>query len=458
MMGKNDSRIEYLEVERKKIWQRLTEIEKRTPEDVKEVKSASKMASQYRNKCQSTLDEAERYLSKIKNGLDNAQAALEGAEEAKQNCLEIGKKCSTVLDLINKYQKRYSELDQIYERLTYYEEIIESLETNAEQSKESKIKIDAALKSIMSRKSEIDEVHTEILGYEEENEDGAPVKVSGLKGQLEGTYEELESNLGSFDKRLSTLEQTSQDRFEEWVSNNNKAAENTKAQIKKLLPEALTTGLSHAYSAKKSDELKDYSNYAKSFRKAILVLTLISTIPFVLSIIFLVQGTGLSEVIERAPKLVLAILPLYIPTLWLAYSASKKMNLSKRLIEEYSHKEVVSKTYEGLVTQINDLKEEQISEELRTKLLFNMLEVSSENPGKLISDYNKSDHPVIDTLDKSIKLSNAVDRLAKIPGFGKLADILNRKEQDLLQSENYKAESSLNKADKIKKPEASQED
>ena len=36
------------------------------------------------------------------------------------------------------------------------------------------------------------------------------------------------------------------------------------------------------------------------------------------------------------------------------------------------------------------------------------LEVNSKNPGKLISDYNKSDHPLMDVLDldKSIKLTN----------------------------------------------------
>jgi hypothetical protein len=90
--------------------------------------------------------------------------------------------------------------------------------------------------------------------------------------------------------------------------------------------------------------------------------------------------------------------------LWIAFSTSKKINVSKRLIEEYTHKEVVSKTYEGLSKQIDDIRNAKASEELRTKLLRNILDVSVENPGKLLSDYNESDHPI----------------LGKIPGISKL--------------------------------------
>ena len=104
-----------------------------------------------------------------------------------------------------------------------------------------------------------------LLGYEEDDENGEKVEVRGLKDKLESAYEELESNLESFNTRLSALEKTSQNRFEEWVSNNKKATENTKDEIKKLLPEALTAGLSHAYSAKKSDELEDYSGGVRNF-------------------------------------------------------------------------------------------------------------------------------------------------------------------------------------------------
>jgi hypothetical protein len=153
----------------------------------------------------------------------------------------------------------------------------------------------------------------------------------------------------------------------------------------------------------------------------------------------MMQGRSLEDTILNMPRLVLAILPLYIPVLWLAYSFNKKMNLSKRLIEEYTHKEVLSKTFEGLSTQIQYIDDADISADLKTRLLYNILEVSSENPGKLISNYNKSDHPLMDALDKSIKLNHSIEFLAKVPGMSKLVEILEKRGSELLEKESKKA-------------------
>ena len=119
------------------------------------------------------------------------------------------------------------------------------------------------------------------------------------------------------------------------------------------------------------------------------------------------------------------------------------MNLSKRLIEEYTHKEVLSKTFEGLARQIQNIEDSAISADLKTRLLYNILEVSSENPGKLISDYNKSDHPLMDALDKSVKLSNTIDRLKDIPGMSKLISVLDDKATKIRENQAEKATDGL---------------
>ncbi len=80
-----------------------------------------------------------------------------------------------------------------------------------------------------------------------------------------------------------------------------------------------------------------------------------------------------------------------------------------------------------------------MSADLKTRLLYNILEVSSENPGKLISNYSKSDHPLMDALDKSVKLNNSIEYLAKIPGMSKLVDILEKRSGELLEKESKKA-------------------
>ncbi|QYS85949.1 hypothetical protein JJC03_12970 [Flavobacterium oreochromis] len=121
------------------------------------------------------------------------------------------------------------------------------------------------------------------------------------------------------------------------------------------------------------------------------------------------------------------------------------MNLSKRLIEEYSHKEVLSKTFEGLSKQIENLDEENISNELRISLLQNFLYMYSENPGKLISNYDSSDHPVMELLENSHRLENSVEKLNKIPGMSRLSNFLERKSSQKINQTIEKVEKGLDR-------------
>lgn len=49
----------------------------------------------------------------------------------------------------------------------------------------------------------------------------------------------------------------------------------------------------------------------------------------------------------------------------------------------------------------------------------------------------------MDALDKSIKLTNAVTKLSKIPGFSKLATSLEKKSQEILKEEGLKADAGI---------------
>jgi len=95
----------------------------------------------------------------------------------------------------------------------------------------------------------------------------------------------------------------------------------------------------------------------------------VSLLPVGVSIFFLAKNTSMLDVIDKLPRLILGIVPMYIPPLWFTYSVSKKLNLSKRLIEEYAHKEVLSRTYEGLSNQIANIGDKNQSEELKISCL-----------------------------------------------------------------------------------------
>lgn len=196
---------------------------------------------------------------------------------------------------------------------------------------------------------------------------------------------------------------------------------------------------------KKNDEIKSLESFDTSFRLAIAGMVIISSIPASIDIYLLVaRNMDLVKILKDTPTIILAILPLYFPVLWLAYSSNKKSNLSKRLIEEYTQKSVLGKTFSGLSNQIETLQNKgNVKEELRTKLLFNILQVSAENPGKLITNYNKSDHPLMDALENSAKLADSVNALSKIPGFSAIANKLSRKTDDLLKENAKKVEDGL---------------
>lgn len=196
---------------------------------------------------------------------------------------------------------------------------------------------------------------------------------------------------------------------------------------------------------KKADEIVSLKEFEVGFNKAILAMVAVSLIPFGVDVYLLGwKGADLVQVIKDMPSLVIAILPLYFPVLWLAYSSNKKLNLSKRLIEEYTHKAVLGKTFSGLSNQIETLPQRSaVKEELRTRLLFNVLQVSAENPGKLITNYNKSDHPLMEALENSAKLSDSVEALSKLPGFSAIARKLSEKSDELLRSQSEKIENGL---------------
>lgn len=131
------------------------------------------------------------------------------------------------------------------------------------------------------------------------------------------------------------------------------------------------------------------------------------------------------------------------------------MNLSKRLIEEYTYKESLSKTFEGLSKQIEDIENEDIANDLKSKLLYIIVSMNSENPGKLIKGYNKPDHPIMDIINNSIKLTESIQNIAQMPILGKICSpIINAiEEQKELQSKKidlgFRANKIIGKSAKI---------
>ena len=306
------------------------------------------------------------------------------------------------------------------------------------------------------RKAKIDELYTEIYGEDIVVPDGNTEHVNGLKDELDMSFAQISRDMNGLEKIIQSATEGVVKNFTDSLDTKSKdfnflfkkssdRFDAVDAQLTGLLPGAMAAGLSAAYEEKKNEEIDSLKSFDRNFRTAILTMISISLIPLAVNTYLIFwKRMELLSIIKDTPNIIIAILPLYFPVLWLAYSANKKSNLSKRLIEEYTHKAVLGKTFSGLSNQIETLQHQgAVKEELRTKLLFNVLQVSAENPGKLITNYSKSDHPLMDALENSAKLADSIGALAKIPGFSALASKLSKKADEVLKENTKKVEDGL---------------
>lgn len=183
----------------------------------------------------------------------------------------------------------------------------------------------------------------------------------------------------------------------------------------------MTAGLSSAYLDNRKAEEEEQKKHLGLFKKCIFLMILLALLPIGSNVILWFHyGKSLLDILSMLPREMMCILPVYIPLFWLAIFANKRVNLSKRLIEEYKHKEAVSKTYEGLARQIAEIDDEESSRELQKRLLFNTIMLSEKNPGELIKNFNRPDNPLLDMLNQGSRLADAMDKLSRFPGIEKI--------------------------------------
>lgn len=426
--GKNSKRIEYLEEERKKLWDRLVLLEKKVeekPSDLeRDIQQSSKKAAEFRNKTEERLIQANEILNdlqKISSRINELYSNISNLKDQISNIFQNSKSESDII--IERSQELTKILNDIETTLEEHPELqdeLSELETTLKSIEENASKANSTYKGILTKKIEIDELHREIIGYEEKDEQNEVIIIEGLKSELESSYNTLSQKSDELNKKLEELKLKSSSQYDEFILNHKSDLESIKSnskseydtinkRIASLLPNAMTAGLSSAFIAKKNEEEKVYDEYKEKFNKGIFYLSLVSLLPVAISIYFLSKGEPLTEIIIRSPRVILSLMPLYIPLIWNTISANKKVNLSKRLIEEYSHKQVLSMTIEGLSNQINSIEDSSISEELKTQLIRSFLIVTSENPGKLISNYEKSDNPILNLFDRDKKETTNAD-------------------------------------------------
>lgn len=476
--------LEYLEDERKKLW---AEVVKQTDilntmltnmqafreqlEDVKVI--AESKISEDESVIRGIRNKTSEYKNKIVDSYNTAEDTLKDIQE-KSNTLEqihnlIQDKYTEINNLKSSIEKKSEEIEKIYETITdinnnYDEELekctnfvneseqktseIEDIEAKISNTYESIKEIASNMQNFkaksLERRNEIKELYNEIFGTK--TEDGE--ETEGLKDELDACYDELTENFEKLKKDFIELKSTNEKDLKDFKSKKENDFSELKAKIQSLLPGAMSAGLSSAYNHKRRLEEKTRANAEKTFNIAIAVLVLISAIPVgIASILLFKIKLDILEVIKYLPQLLGLIVPIYAPVVWVGLTSSKKVNQSKRLIEEYAHKEAISKTYEGLSREVGKLDDE---ENLKERLLFNIISTSAENPGKLIQGFNKPDYPMIEIIDKFTKLlktAKSTDELQTImEGIVSLGQNITGYENKISKNE-YKSQKSTNEDD-----------
>lgn len=437
---------------------KLTDLEDKTDtasESATKAKVAQKSASSYQGHAKANAEKAKVYAEKTLEKY-NTLSELVGDLESRANFLnENSEKVTERLEsaqletaeIIQLKQNVQTSTNELFTLLDEHENLPIKLETAREES----LKLAELLKKSESLHSQcvkaveqVRAVRNEALGYNITDENnGESKRVPGLKDELETGYTELEKDLSEAKEELQKILSLSQEKVDSFLEVNESDVNKIRNSINELLPAALTSGLSSAFGDKIDEEKKTLKEYESTFKRSISWMLGISSVPVAASAyLFIAVGTDIQTLIKDLPALTLCMMPLYFPLLWQAYSYGKKINLSKRLIEEYTHKGVLSKTYEGLSNQADKISQIHGTEELRFKLLFNLIHVNSENPGKLISDYNTADHPFMDVLDKATKLDQSLEVASKVPGIKTLAEKIRQRQE----SHNSAAQRSINDA------------
>ncbi len=437
----------------------------------KEAKNASKKTSEYRNTAQQSLKKIEDILISSRDILNESNVVLELINQRNEHTKDV-------LDTINQQKKEAKEaidlltsnsftaleiatkIETFYNKHPELGTELKGLTKELEESNIHHQQITALFNSASDTTGNINNLFGEIFGHNIDAEDlddainGPNVHIPGLKDKLERSYDETMNKIlklkDAAELGIADYKNATNSNLEFWEEHYNVL----KQKILDLLPGATTSGLAFAHHKKRKLEQRSSDRHAKNFTIGIVGLLIVSSIPVLASITALIfTKASFSEIINRIPLYAPIVIPLYIPFMWVAYSANKKLNLSKRLIEEYSHKEALNTTFEGLSAQINNLENDDLSKALKEKLLFNIIVASAENPGKLITDYNKADHPLMDALEKAGDLSSAVDKLQDIPGFGKLVTILEKRAKKVAEQAQAETDKGMDDIDNIENKE-----
>lgn len=231
------------------------------------------------------------------------------------------------------------------------------------------------------RLEELDGFYIKIFGAMENGE-----RVGGLQQELDNRQNQLDE----YDKKQKEAIQV-------W-----------KDEIENLLKDATNASLASSYEKSKESYTKAIYGWNATF-----IISMISIVGIAI--------WGFAEVADKLSEplailgTTLVRLPFYIPLAWLAIFSTQRRNESKRLQEEYKHKETFARSFLGYKTQIDKMQDNtaQDSVNLAKKLMENLVEMTSQNPNDTLKKHKTESIFMIEILEKLAKAPSEVKNFLK---------------------------------------------
>ena len=273
--------------------------------------------------------------------------------------------------------------NQIDENKTFLNEIAQHRNNAGQKSSE----IDNINNSVTSAASEIKSIKEDINRIKEElNQklNATEVKKEEFDKffiKIFGEKDEQDNYSGGLKERLSKKEQE----INIFLSDQSSLYKELFNKIESLLPAATSTGLATAYSKQKNSYKVPVIIWTLSFIFSLTGLCAIGLLSF--------EGSKISFEMLDWEKL-LSRTPIFLPLIWLATFSSKQYRQNKKLEQEYVHKEVLTRTYQGYKKEFES-QDQATGKETLSKLNEILITATSKNPSETMDDGRSEDTPSI---------------------------------------------------------------
>ena len=228
--------------------------------------------------------------------------------------------------------------------------------------------------TIQSKAEKLADHHSTIQKFEQSS--------LALKNEIEGFRDYIfgneEAKVGGFKQEAEALVKTNKTLMDSWATSYSALNE----KINGLLPGGTSTGLATAYQNQRLSYKWPVIIWSSAF-----VLTLIGMIWF--AIYNYKEVTNFKQSINY----IMARLPFFAVSIWLATFIGKRLNQNMRLMQEYSFKEALAKSYEGYKKEIEKLADEDAKAILIKKQLETMVEMFGFNPSQTLESHSHNEEP-----------------------------------------------------------------